>query len=71
MMATPIDATGQFDVGAPQTLFPAILPSTMTLDAPQYAVTKDGKRFLVIARPDQPSVAPLTVVINWTGAIQK
>jgi hypothetical protein len=37
-----------------------------------YAVTKDGKRFLVNARPQQSSsVAPLTVVVNWTAAIQK
>ena len=71
MMAAPIEATDLFDVGVPQSLFPAILPSTMTLTASQYAVTRDGKRFLVIARPDQPSVAPLTVVVNWTAAIQK
>ena len=36
-----------------------------------YAVTKDGKRFLVNARPQQSSAAPLTVVVNWTAAIQK
>jgi hypothetical protein len=34
-------------------------------------VTKDGKRFLLNARPQQSSVAPLTVVVNWTAAIQK
>lgn len=70
MMAAPIQTVDPCDVGAPLALFPAILPSTMTLGAQQYAVTRDGKRFLVIARPDQPSVAPLTVVIHWTAAIQ-
>jgi hypothetical protein len=35
-------------------------------------VTKDGQRFLVSAKPQQSSsAAPLTVVINWTAAIQK
>ena len=36
-----------------------------------YAVTKDGQRFLVNARPQQSSAAPLTVVVNWTATIQK
>jgi Tol biopolymer transport system component len=69
MMAAPIGPADQ--VGAPQTLFSAMLPSTMTLAAHQYAVTGDGKRFLVIARPDQPSMEPLTVVIDWPASVQK
>jgi hypothetical protein len=36
-----------------------------------YAVTKDGKRFLVTARPQQFTAAPLTVVVNWLAAVQK
>jgi hypothetical protein len=35
-----------------------------------YAVTKDGKRFLV-AKPQPAGVAPLTVIVNWQGAISK
>ena len=30
-----------------------------------------AKRFLVNARPQQSTVAPLTVVVNWTATIQK
>jgi hypothetical protein len=37
----------------------------------RYAVTKDGKRFLVSATPQQSRVAPITVVLNWTATIQK
>jgi serine/threonine protein kinase len=36
-----------------------------------YAVTKDGKRFLVNARPAEISGLPLTVVVNWPATIQK
>jgi len=36
-----------------------------------YAVTKDGKRFLVNARPAEISAEPLTVVVNWPATIQK
>ena len=70
MMAVPIDATGQFDAGVPQALFPTGAP-TIQPPARQYAVTKDGKRFLVNARPQQSSAAPLTVVVNWLATIQK
>ena len=35
-------------------------------------MTKDGQRFLVNTRSQQSSdAAPLTVVLNWTAAIQK
>ena len=69
MMTVPIAATRQFEAGVPQALF---LSGAQRLNASQvYAVTTDGKRFLVNARPQQSSAAPLTVVVNWTATIQK
>ena len=68
MMAVPIDASGQFDAGVSQALIPTY---ALTIISPTYAVTKDGKRFLLNARPQQSSVAPLTVVVNWPATIQK
>ena len=69
MMTVPIDTTRQFEAGAPQALF---LSGAQRLNTSQvYAVTNDGKRFLVNARPQQASSAPLTVVVNWTATIQK
>jgi hypothetical protein len=77
-MAVPIDATGQFDAGVPQALFPTDALTSPALSFANfgtsqvlYAVTKDGKRFLVNARPQRSNVSPLTVVVNWTAAIQK
>jgi Tol biopolymer transport system component len=69
LMAVTIDAAGQFNAGLPQVLFPTGAPPSPTTNQ-VYAVTKDGKRFLVSARL-QSSVAPLTVLVNWTDAIQK
>jgi Tol biopolymer transport system component len=70
MMAVPIAAARSFDAGAPQVLFPTNA-STLTPNQ-AYAVTRDGQRFLVNARPSQSSsVSSLTVVVNWTAAIQK
>jgi dipeptidyl aminopeptidase/acylaminoacyl peptidase len=69
LMAIPIDTTSEFEAGVPTALFRADV-STFN-NSQVYAVTKDGKRFLVNARPQQSSVAPLTVVVNWTASIQK
>ena len=73
MMAAAIDATatGQFDIGVPRVLFPAIVTSGLGLSSFQYAVTKNGDRFLVHARPMQATGMPLTVVVNWPATIQK
>lgn len=71
MMAVPIDTSGEFRAGVPQPLFAAIPPSSLSLNGLQYEVTNDGKRFLVIARPDRASVAPVTVVVNWAATIRR
>jgi eukaryotic-like serine/threonine-protein kinase len=71
MMAAPVDVSGQFDIGQPQALFTAVPVSGLTMNYLQYAVTNDGKRFLVNARPLQANEAPMTVVVNWTATIQK
>ena len=68
MMAVSIGATGQFDAGVPQALFQTGAPTTYPF-LRVYAVTKDGKRFLVNARPA--AATPLTVVVNWLAANQK
>lgn len=68
MMAVPVEATGQFNARRPQALFPTGARSGLTQ---KFAVTKDGRRFLVSATSQQSRAAPLTVVTNWTAAIQK
>ena len=70
MMAVPINATGQLEGGVPQTLFQPGTPVLQTRGHP-YAVTKDGGRFLVNVALQRSNVAPITVVVNWTAAIQK
>jgi alkylhydroperoxidase family enzyme len=37
----------------------------------QYAVTQDGKQFLVLLPDRTASPLPLTVVVNWLAAVQK
>ena len=68
MMAVSIDASRGFEAAVPQRLFTTNALNNQNL---VYAVTKDGMRFLVNSRPEQASVAPITVVINWMATIQK
>jgi Tol biopolymer transport system component len=69
MMAVAVDATTDFDAGVPQALFPVELSVATTTR--QFAVSRDGKRFLVNARGVASIAEPLTVVVNWIGAVQK
>jgi Tol biopolymer transport system component len=70
MMTVAMDATGQFRAGAPQALF-RTGATAANFFRQQYAVTKDGQRFLVNAPSQQSSGAQLTVVVNWPAATQK
>jgi hypothetical protein len=69
MMAVAIEATTHFDPGVAQALFQTDVSRASV--GRQYAVTKDGKRFL-ITRRTQPADPPLlTVVVNWLATVQK
>jgi eukaryotic-like serine/threonine-protein kinase len=67
-MAATVDTAGQFEAGVPQRLFSVV---TGGFDGRQYAVSADGKRFLVNTLQQQPTTTPLTVVVNWLSAAQK
>jgi len=58
---------GKFEVGNAQSLFE--VRNVFALGSP-FDVTPDGKRFLVLTQPDG-SVAPLTLVLNWTAEVSK
>jgi Tol biopolymer transport system component len=69
LMVSPIEATRDFQAGIPAALFNSGgAPNARR----QYAVTRDGQRFLVNVPARGPSTAqPLTVVVNWLAAVQK
>jgi Tol biopolymer transport system component len=69
IMAATIDTTTQFEADAPQALFPVAISTQQT--SRQFAVSRDGKRFLVNTRTAQSTIEPLTVVINWLSAVQR
>ena len=72
MMAAPIETKPEFQSGSPQALFASRSTSTAAgTGRRQYAVTRDGKRFLVITPERSPSGSPLNIVVNWLAAVQK
>jgi eukaryotic-like serine/threonine-protein kinase len=69
MMAASIDLRGSAPViGSPQRLFQT--RAAVTNSGFPYAVTADGKRFLVAQQPEQ-QAATVTVVLNWTAALPR
>ncbi len=57
-----------FPLGSPQALFAVRLAEELTRRRNDYAVTRDGKRFLVSAV--QPYRPPLKVKLNWTANLR-
>jgi hypothetical protein len=69
MMAAALDTAHDPDASTPQPLF---VTNASTLSGTrQFAVSRDGKRFLVNAKTGRSAPAPITVVVNWLAAVQK
>jgi hypothetical protein len=74
MMSVDIVAAPTLSSGVPKQLFNAGI-ARPSFDAADYGVTADGKRFLLLkalalqqsAPPPDP---PLTVIVNWAGALK-
>jgi hypothetical protein len=69
MMAATVDTSRQFETGAPEALF--VAPALGPTNSRQYAVSKDGKRFLMNVRSERATATPLTVVVNWLATMQR
>jgi len=70
MMAVQISTTHGFEAGIPQTLFVSGAVN-FTGNRRQYAVAKDGQRFLINLPQQRAMPTPLTVVTNWQAPAQR
>lgn len=68
MMAVDVKAGPTIETGVPRTLFATGVRANPFND--QYAVTPDGKKFLVL-EPLQQAEKPMTVVWNWNSAMTR
>jgi hypothetical protein len=72
MMAVTVETSGRFEFGPPRVLFRTDADVQRQLSSGRrYAVTKDGKRFLVIRGSAESRLAPVTVITNWPATIRK
>ncbi len=70
LMVVEIKSGASFELGATNALFEFSNGSGNMTVAP-YTVSADGQRFLLNARVDKSSSAPLTVVLNWMAEMKK
>ena len=73
MMSVAVRAGATFEAGTPETLFQTRtygLPPATTYSQ-QYDVTPDGQRFLLNVDVSEVNAVPITVMLDWTAAIQK
>jgi Tol biopolymer transport system component len=72
LMAVEIRTDPTFEARTPVTLFQTHLRQPISaLDVFSYDVSGDGQRFLVNTKVDEPGAAPVSVILNWTAALQK
>jgi serine/threonine protein kinase/Tol biopolymer transport system component len=71
MMAVDYNAQPTFSAGKPKMLFEGSYVSTPRT-SPDYDVSPDGQRFLMLKPPDQAQApAPINVVLNWTDELKQ
>ncbi|MBI3208567.1 MAG: protein kinase [Candidatus Solibacter usitatus] len=68
MMSVPIKNGVALEAGIPNLLFPTRVPVEYQYD--QFAVTGDGKRFLLLESIDS-EAKPITVVVNWPAVLKR
>jgi len=72
MMAVDVETDSEFSAATPRPLFETGLRVTTNND--QYAVTKDGQRFLILTSIDndgEDSAPAINVVVNWFEELQE
>ncbi len=69
LMAASVNGKGAgFEVGAVKPLFATRIVGGGIY---QYDVSADGERFLINTSPEQATLSPITVVLNWAGGLKK
>ncbi|MBI4480048.1 MAG: serine/threonine-protein kinase [Acidobacteria bacterium] len=72
LMSAEVRTGAQFEAGAPQELFEPQVGLTHGMEAGNhYAVSADGKRFLIIRAKESTQAFPITVVLNWPALLKK
>ena len=68
LISVPVEDSQEFQAGPPQRLFKTAI---RTAPGMQYDVARDAKRFLLNVPLQEPEVAPITLVQNWTRLLER
>jgi eukaryotic-like serine/threonine-protein kinase len=72
MMAVPVSTGASFASGSPVILFQTHRRQPVSSqDTFSYDVSADGQKFLIATQVDEANTAPLSVLLNWTSAMEK
>ena len=72
MMAAAIEANPAFSAAKPKLLFEGHYEASTFSFEPNYDVSPDGKRFLMVKGSEQESAATqLNVVLNWSDELRR
>ena len=73
LMAVPVTPGPKFEVGVPRALFETRIEPYTEITGRHYAVTADGRRFLINTEMEASAAkpAPITVVLNWQEGVTK
>ena len=70
MMAFDVNSGSMLQAGKPKPLFRAPVLGALTDYRNYYAVTADGKRFLIDSVAAGTNQEPITVLVNWTALVR-
>jgi hypothetical protein len=72
VMSVEVTSNAEFHAGVPKVLFEAPVLSVLgVINEYDWAVTSDGKRFLINSEPVGHEAVPIMVVLNWTEGLRK
>ena len=74
MMAVNVETESSFEAGTPRVLFETPLPERLVGDPARYAVSRDGRRFLITAPApgaDTLDSPEIHVVVNWFEELER
>ena len=71
MMAVPVTTQPTFRAGAPTLLFEGQYHNDFNWSPPNYDVTPDGQRFLMIQPGEQEAATQINVVLNWFEELKR
>jgi hypothetical protein len=70
-MAVPVSPGARPSFGVPKPLFQPGVPAGVTANRTHDVPTRDGQRFFVNNQTGDEPPKPITVVVNWTAALNK